>query len=80
MSRITRPNWALERAKIIKQTYDNAVKNGDKLVWFIDGHNFTKDIDQAYWTMDNTHPNDFGFYLMYKHTLPILKEALKTRK
>lgn len=80
MSRITRPDWALERAKIIKQTYDNAVKNGDKLVWFIDGHNFTKDVDQAYWTMDNTHPNDFGFYLMYKHTLPILKEALKNGK
>ena len=80
MSRITRPEWAKDRASVIKQTYDNARKNGDNLVWFIDGHIFTKDIDQAYWTMDNTHPNDFGFYLMYKHTLPVLKEALKKSK
>ena len=80
MSRITRPDWALERSAIIKQTYENALKSGDKLVWFIDGHYFTKDIDQAHWTMDNTHPNDFGFYLMYKHILPVLKQALRCTK
>ncbi len=65
------------RFEIIKQTYDNAVKNGDKNVWLIDGADFTKGIDNAYWTMDNTHPNDFGFYLMFKRVLPVLEEVLK---
>ncbi len=68
---------AKERFEIVKQTYDNAIKNGDKNVWLVDGADFTRAIDNAYWTMDNTHPNDFGFYLMFKRVLPVLEEALK---
>ncbi len=68
-----------ERAAIIRQTYENAKKNGDKNVWFIDGRDLFKDISYAYLTVDNIHPNDLGFYLMYKNTLPVLKEALKVK-
>ncbi len=65
-----------ERAAIIRQTYENAKKNGDKNVWFIDGRDLFKEIPYANLTVDNVHPNDLGFYLMYKNTLPVLREAL----
>ena len=65
-----------ERTSAIRQTYENAVKNGDKKVWFIDGRDLVKDVDSSYITVDGCHPNDIGFYHMYKNTLPVLKEAL----
>lgn len=60
----------------IKRTYDNAVASGDKKVWLIDGRDFVKGADPAHWTVDNIHPNDYGFYLMYKGALPVVKRAL----
>lgn len=66
-----------ERASIIRRTYENAKKSGDKNVWFIDGRNLVKDVPFALITIDGIHPNDLGFYLMYKNLLPTLKEALR---
>lgn len=66
------------RRAIIRQTFDNAVKNGDKKVWFVDGETlFGKDLRDCC-TVDGCHPNDLGFYRMYKTILPVLKEALKS--
>ena len=64
------------RREIIRKTYQNAVDSGDKNVWFIDGEKlFGKDLFDAC-TVDSCHPNDLGFYRMYKEVLPTLKKAL----
>lgn len=68
------------RRDIVKRTYENALKRGDKNVYFIDGMEFFGGEEDVYATVDNTHPNDLGFYLMFKRILPVLKKALETNK
>ena len=68
------------RREIIRTTYMNAVRNGDKHVYYIDGETlFGKNMRDAC-TVDGCHPNDLGFFRMYKHVLPVLKKALKEGK
>ncbi len=33
-------------------------------------------IPRDFTTVDNTHPTDLGFHLMYRKILPVLKKAL----
>ena len=68
------------RRDIIKKTYDNAVRGGDKKVWFIDGQELFGEPGQNMCTVDHCHPNDLGFYMMYRRVLPVLLEALKSQK
>ncbi len=50
------------RRDIIKATYDKAVAEGDKNVYFIPGETlFNGNLDC---TVDSAHPNDLGFYHM----------------
>lgn len=65
-----------ERDAVVRATYENAVKAGDKKVWFVDGKTLFSGADYSYLTVDNCHPNDLGFYLMFKNSLPTLKKAL----
>lgn len=51
------------RLKVIKKTYDNAVANGDKNVYFIEGKELMKYCGNE-GTVDGTHPTDFGFESM----------------
>ena len=51
-----------ERAEIVKETYKNALKRGDRNVYFIDGLSLFGDADPALCTTDRTHPNDLGHY------------------
>ncbi len=67
-----------ERDGIVRATYENAVKNGDKKVWLVEGKKLFEGADYSYLTVDNCHPNDLGFFLMFKNSLPTLKEALGT--
>lgn len=69
----------IDRRDIIRKTYDHAVAGGDRLVWFIDGQNLFGTEDRDACTVDGCHPNDLGFYRMYKTVLPILKEAIRAR-
>ena len=69
-----------ERRDIIRKTYENAVKAGDKKVWFIDGNELFGEAGQNMCTVDHCHPNDLGFYMMYRRVLPVLKEALAAGK
>ena len=64
------------RRDCIKATYDNAVKAGDKNVYFFNGDHLFDPIGLNYCTVDGCHPNDLGFYRMYQNTLPIIKKAL----
>ena len=65
------------RREIVRTTYRNAVQNGDRNVYFIDGETlFGRKMRDAC-TVDGCHPNDLGFYRMHKHVLPVLKKILK---
>jgi len=65
-----------KRREIIKRTYENAIKRGDKKVWFIDGETLYGDWHFEDFTIDNCHPNGAGFMAMANKVYPILKEAL----
>lgn len=67
----------VRRRDIIRATFENALKSGDRNVYFIDGAILFGGKMRDSCTVDGCHPNDLGFYRMYKHTLPILKLALK---
>jgi hypothetical protein len=66
-----------ERRKIIRQTYENAVKNGDKKVWFIDGETLFGTENRDACTVDGCHPNDLGFYRMFRQILQYWTKRLK---
>lgn len=65
-----------ERRDIVKATYDRAVAAGDEHVYFVDGLTFFDEVPRKYCTVDNTHPSDLGFYLMFDKILPVLRRAL----
>lgn len=67
-----------KRREIIKTTYENAIKSGDKNVYFIDGEDFFKDFpDPDLCFIDTVHPTDLGFYLMAKRVEPVIKSILE---
>ena len=59
------PDFSL-RESIVRTTYENAVKAGDKNVYFIPGRLLYGDVDAQICATDVTHPNDLGHYLMAK--------------
>ena len=65
-----------QRRDIVKQTYLNAVANGDKNVYYIDGSTFFGDTDRHLCTVDCIHPNDLGFYRMAGVIEPVIKRIL----
>lgn len=52
-----------KRREIIYTTYKNAAEGGDKNVYFVDGLKICPDAD---YSVDNTHPTDYGFNFMAK--------------
>ena len=78
---MSRPKFKLTdhekmRLEVIETTYDNAVINGDKNVYFIDGRKLMELAgDQG--TVDNCHPTDFGFASMAKCLGDFLEKILK---
>ena len=68
-------NMALpERKAIIRSTYENALANGDKNVYFIDGEDIYKPVGRSHCTVDAAHPNDVGFLLMADAIGNVLKK------
>lgn len=63
-----------KRKAVIKRTYENAVKNGDKNVYFLDGQRFYDETGLENSTVDCCHPNDLGFYAFYKNISNFIKE------
>ena len=80
---ITRPHATygsdeIARREVVKATYENAVANGDKNVYFIDGELFFKDFkDKELCFIDTIHPNDLGFHKMAEVIEPIIKGILE---
>lgn len=67
---MSRPKFNLteeeqKRLEVIRKTYNNAVASGDKNVYLIDGKMLTE-LCRNNGTVDNGHPNDFGFASMAK--------------
>ena len=52
-----------KRREAIYATYKNAAESGDKNVYFVDGFKICHIVD---YSVDNTHPTDYGFTFMAK--------------
>lgn len=82
---MTRPDTAYDedekkRREIVKATYDKAVAQGDKKVWFLDGETFYGETDRELCSLDTVHPNDLGFARMAAKIEPVIAEILKNSK
>ena len=57
-------NWCEARAAVLHKTYEYALENGDKNVYFIYGEELFEGDERSSCTVDGIHPNDLGFYRM----------------
>lgn len=79
---LSRPNFDADpadgarRREVVRRTYELARAAGDKRVWFIDGQELFETELRDACTVDGCHPNDLGFYRMYRRIRPVLEEAL----
>ena len=71
------PEQAKEREAIIRKNYRKARAMGDKNVHFIAGKTLFGKEDRVICTVDNVHPNDFGFYRMAKKIYSKMKQIDK---
>ena len=55
-----------KRRRIIKNSYEKAISNGDKNVYYIDGYSLFGKKDRDICIVDGSHPTDLGFYKMAK--------------
>lgn len=68
---------ARQRADIIYATYENALKNGDKNVYFVDGREFFPVDLRERCQVDGCHPTDLGFYYMAEKIGGVVAEILQ---
>jgi len=82
---VSRPNFekdtydSIMRRDVIYTTYINAIRSGDKNVYFIDGQALFKDENRDCCTVDTVHPNDAGFVRMAEiigHTVGRILKAI----
>ena len=78
---MTRCSWpSADRVAAIRRTYENAVKAGDKNVYFIDCSKIFEPYGGiAECTVDFCHPTDLGFHAMYEAVLPVAKKILEEK-
>lgn len=65
----------LDRREVILETYRFARANGDRNVYFIDGNSIFRGAYSDAATVDGTHPNDLGMWLMAQAIIDELKRA-----
>lgn len=58
--------WEKERRAVVRRTWERAAAAGDTRVWFIDGAGLFGRQDRDACTVDRCHPNDLGFYRMFR--------------
>ena len=66
----------IARREVIMESYQKALANGDKQVYFIDGGSMFTDEERDAHTVDGCHPNDLGFYRMAQAIYSVLKRLL----
>lgn len=67
----------VERQKVIRASYLKAKRNGDKNVYFYNGKNFFNIKNREICTVDKTHPNTLGMYLMAQKLYKQMKKIDK---
>ena len=73
-------DYNAKRRAIIKASYDKAVAEGDKNVYFIDGETlFEGDFSESC-TSDGCHPNDLGFFRMAEKIGKVIADALNIER
>lgn len=70
------PELTKQRREIIRKTYENACKNGDRNVYYLDGRSLFGEVDRDCCTVDGCHPNDLGFYKIATTMAPRIREIL----
>ena len=65
-----------KRVRVIYNTYDHAIKNGDKNVYFINGKTLFSGDYYHNCTEDGCHPNDLGMYRMASVIGPVVAKAM----
>jgi len=79
---ISRPDFDLNpeenrlRRDIIRETFEHAVAQGDRNVYFVDGETFYGNRERSLCSVDDIHPNDLGFLKMADVLEPIVRKAL----
>lgn len=77
---ITRPSYGegspdtIKRREIIRNTYNRAIQNGDKNVYFVDGAEFYNCEMGDSMSVDGAHPTDLGFYRFYEVLKPLFEK------
>jgi len=66
----------IERKQVVIDTYETALKEGDRNVYFIDGMTLFGEEEWHSCTVDGCHPNDLGFYRMAMGIEKELKKIL----
>lgn len=79
---LTRPKYHLNndevrRLNVVRTTYEKALNEGDKNVYFITGPELMNEQAWESGLVDNTHPNDCGFVSMGYKVSEAVKEILK---
>ncbi len=64
------------RYEVVKKTYENAKANGDKNVYLLGGKELSAACKNE-GSVDNCHPNDWGFAAMADAVYNVLKDVLK---
>lgn len=64
-----------ECRQIVEETYQNALKSGDKNVYFVPGEKLTEGTFGE-GNCDGKHCTDFGFYRMAQALIPVLEKLL----
>ncbi len=70
------PDFVKAQKKTIIETYNYALENGDKNVYFLDGETLYGGENACDCTVDSLHPNDLGFYRMAQKIGNVLEEIL----
>ena len=65
------------RLQIVQTTYENALANADRNVYFIPGPQLLNDAVRNTALVDNCHPNDSGFVSMANAVADVLRRILK---
>ena len=69
-----------KRREVIRRSYEKALENGDKNVYFIDGETLFGDEFRDSCLVDGIHPNDIGHMRMGVVISGVIEKALKSRK
>lgn len=70
----------LARIAVVRQTYENALRNGDQNVFFVDSRNFFTPEFRDLYAVDYLHPNDLGQMSMAQVIFPAVQAAVFKKK